>query len=120
MFFLDLQSRTPIYEQIKNNILKMIALNVLKPNEQLPSVRSVARDLGINPNTVQKAYQELESQGVLYSVAGKGSFICETSAINDGHRQQILETLKKGILDAKAFGVAKQEILMITDTVYKE
>ena len=75
MLSLDLQSRQPIYEQLVRGLSELVSLGALAPDEQLPSVRSLARDLGVNPNTVQKAYQELERSGVIYSVAGRGSFV---------------------------------------------
>ena len=74
MFKLDTQSRTPIYEQLKAQITELVVIGALEPGSQLPSVRSLARDLGVNPNTVQKAYQDLERDQVIYSVSGKGSF----------------------------------------------
>ena len=75
MFSIDTRSRIPIYEQLKNNIAGLIASGVLSEDEQLPSVRSLARELGINPNTVQRAYQELEGQGIIYQATGRGSFV---------------------------------------------
>ena len=81
MILLDYKSRQPIYEQLYNSFVKMAALDVMHKGEQLPSVRILAQSLGINPNTVQKAYQLLERDGVIYSVPGKGSFIGETSRL---------------------------------------
>ncbi|HBQ26608.1 MAG TPA: GntR family transcriptional regulator, partial [Syntrophomonas sp.] len=71
MFELDFRSRIPIYEQLVDKIIELIINNVLKPDEQLPSVRVLASELTINPNTIQKAYRELEYQGYIYSVPGK-------------------------------------------------
>lgn len=75
MFTIDLTSRTPIYEQIYFNIIRLVIKGTLKENDQIPSVRNLAKDTGVNPNTVAKAYQELERNGVIYSLAGRGSFI---------------------------------------------
>ena len=75
MITLDYQSNDPIYLQIKNRIAELVMLGVYPPGTQLPSVRSLAGELGINPNTIQKAYQELEAAGVTCSVSGKGSFV---------------------------------------------
>ncbi len=77
MFLINLQGKETIYEQIKAQIIKFINAGVLKPNDKLPSVRELANDLGINPNTVQKAYQELEQAGYIYSVFKKGSFVAD-------------------------------------------
>ena len=75
MITLDYQSKDPIYLQIKNRIAELVMLGVYPPGTQLPSVRSLAGELGINPNTIQKAYQELEAAGITCSVSGKGSFV---------------------------------------------
>ena len=79
MFLINLQGKETIYEQIKAQIIKFINAGVLKPNDKLPSVRELANDLGINPNTVQKAYQELEQAGYIYSVFKKGSFVADVN-----------------------------------------
>ena len=81
MFDLDLQSRTPIYEQLYKKTIELIIKGVLKENEQLPSVRSLAKEIGVNPNTVAKAYQELERNKIIYSVSGRGSFIAKISCL---------------------------------------
>ena len=75
MISLDLTGRAPIYEQICQRISELIATGVLKENDKLPSARTMAKDLGLNPNTVAKAYSRLELNGIIYSVAGKGCFV---------------------------------------------
>lgn len=75
MLELDLRSRKPLYEQLVEKTIEMIINNVLKPDEQLPAVRVLAGQLTVNPNTIQKAYRELEHRGYIYSVPGKGSFV---------------------------------------------
>ena len=93
MFTIDLTSRIPIYEQIYQKIVMLILNGTLAENDQLPSVRSLAKSTGVNPNTVAKAYQELERNGVIYSVPGRGSFI---SAQNyDEFRKKVLEDFEK-------------------------
>ena len=77
MFSIDLTSRVPIYEQICKKITELVLNGTLSENDQLPSVRSFAKDSGVNPNTVAKAYQELERNGIIYSVPGRGSFIAK-------------------------------------------
>ena len=77
MFIIDIQSKVPIFEQLKKQILEFISIDILLPNDKLPSVRSLATDIGVNPNTVSKAYQELENQGYIYSIKGKGCFIAD-------------------------------------------
>lgn len=75
MFTIESRSIVPIFQQIIDQVGRFIALGVLKPNDQLPPVRALARELGINPNTVSKAYQECESLKLTYSIPGKGSYI---------------------------------------------
>lgn len=79
MFQLDLKSRKSIYEQVVDNIKSLVMAGVLKPEDKLPSVRELSRIITVNPNTVQKAYRELERQGYLYTVLGLGTFITEQS-----------------------------------------
>ncbi len=75
MIILDLQSRVPIFEQIKTGITRLIYLGVLAGDEQLPTVRALAEQLAVNPNTVQKAYQQLEAAGLIYPIIGRGNFV---------------------------------------------
>ena len=75
MFQIDLKSRKPIYEQVVDNFRRLITSGVLKPGERAPSVRDMAKLLTCNPNTIQKAFRELETKGYFYTVPGQGSFI---------------------------------------------
>lgn len=81
MFDIDLQSRTPIYEQLYRRVTELVVKRQLMPGDKLPSVRELAKSLGVNPNTVSKAFQNLERDGVIYSLPGRGSFISEKSRI---------------------------------------
>ncbi|MBE6841192.1 MAG: GntR family transcriptional regulator [Ruminococcus sp.] len=103
MFSIDLMSRVPIYEQIYKKIIELIINGSLKENDQIPSVRSFAKETGVNPNTVAKAYQELERNGIIYSLTGRGSFIAKldekmlkTFALAD-FDNVVKEALKKNI-----------------------
>lgn len=111
MIKLDPQSRKPIYEQLKEQILRLALLGALSPEDKLPSVRSLAREVGINPNTVQKAYQELEREGLLYTVAGKGSFVSLSDQGLSQRRAQALEELAVQVKQAQRLGCSRQEIL---------
>lgn len=75
MFQIDLKGRESIYEQVVKNVKRLIFTGILKVDEKLPSVRELSRSLTVNPNTVQKAYRELERQGFIYTVAGRGCFV---------------------------------------------
>lgn len=108
MFDLDLQSRTPIYEQLYKKIVELIMRQSLKANDQLPSVRILAKDLGVNPNTVSKAYQQLEHDGVIYSLAGRGSYIADSNKkfIID----KALTDFDISVKDAIKVGLTKEEL----------
>lgn len=80
MFVIDTQSKLPIFEQLKKQILEFITIGILSPNDKLPSVRAMASQIGVNPNTVAKAYQELEEQGYIYSEKGKGCFVADNES----------------------------------------
>jgi GntR family transcriptional regulator len=111
MFELDLRSRKPIYEQLVDKLKELIINEVLKPDEQLPSVRQLAQQLTINPNTIQKAYRELELQGFIYSQKGKGSFVNPISLGNDPEKiTQVTQELEKLILEALYLGVQADEL----------
>ena len=81
MFDIDLMSRTPIYEQLYRRVIELILKGVLNEQDKLPSVRSLATELGVNPNTVAKAYALLERDGIIYSLAGRGSFVAKPDAL---------------------------------------
>ncbi|HHU87450.1 MAG: GntR family transcriptional regulator [Pelotomaculaceae bacterium] len=112
MFELDLRSRAPVYEQLVEKIKELIINNVLKPDQQLPAVRVLASELTINPNTIQKAYRELEHRGYIYSVPGKGSFVKPAvPGTNDARLQALENELGKIISEMLYLGVPPQEII---------
>jgi len=118
MFDLDLRSRKPIYEQLVEKFKELIFSEVLKPDEKLPSVRALAQQLTINPNTIQKAYRELERQGYIYTVQGKGNFVQPiTGNINKQEIEKIKTELKKNIKEALFVGVTKEELHQLIDEV---
>lgn len=95
MFQIDLKSGDAIYLQLKEQVVRLALAGALESGEQLPSVRVLARELGINPNTVAKAYQELEAEDVLCSVAGKGSFLTGNIRASAAVRQSAKEAFQK-------------------------
>lgn len=115
MFLLNLQSKTPIFQQIRDQILKYIEAGVLAPGDKLPSVREMALDNGINPNTVAKAYQELEKTGYVYNVPKKGVYVAQID-LSDQQETRIrplLESLKEN-------GITRENILRVLDEVYTD
>lgn len=120
MFKLDLHSRQPIYEQLKNKISELVMLGQLEPDAPLPSVRGIARELGVNPNTVQKAYQELERAGIIYTVPGKGSFINPEADLGGELKKTHLTKIQAAALQARQCGIGLEEILSAVREVYGE
>ena len=120
MIKLDMQSRKPIYEQLKEQILRLTMLVVLSAGEKLPSVRSLARDVGINPNTVQKAYQELERDGIIYTVGDKGSFVAGNDEGVHLRRQKALDEVAAVVRQACDSGCSEEEILQRVRESIKE
>jgi len=110
LFTLDYKSRLPIYEQLYQSIIKMTAVGAFDPGEPLPSVRSVAQELGVNPNTVQKAYQMLERDGIIHTVPGKGSFISESNSAINRQRELVFQKLKETVRIAVECGINEAEL----------
>nr|MBQ4319362.1 GntR family transcriptional regulator [Clostridia bacterium] len=118
MINVDLRSRVPIYEQLIMGIRKSILSGELKPDEQLPSVRTLALELGINPNTIQKAYNELERQGAIYSLKGRGSFVSsDTTALGEEELVAIRDELERLLHRAKESGVTAKQMSEVLNTL---
>ncbi len=111
MFRIDGMSRTPVYEQIIEQVEKLVSLGIMNAGDQLPSVRSLSIELSVNPNTIQKAYSELDARGIAKSVPGKGCFIAETAgeALQSAGRQKLAE-LSDLVRELALSGVTKEEI----------
>ena len=119
MITLDYQSKDPIYLQIKNRVAELVLLGVYPPGTQLPSVRSLAGELGINPNTIQKAYQELENAGITCSVSGKGSFIAHSGNAQTILREKAEGQTKEALRQARLAGVSKAQVTRWVDLEYE-
>lgn len=112
MISLDYQSRMPIYEQIVQEIERYVALEILKPEEQIPSIRELATTLGINPNTVKKAYDILESRGVIVTLSTKGTFITQkTDKVLKTSIDEKINKIKNDIQEIEKYGISKEEII---------
>ena len=109
MLNLDFRDSRPIYEQVKDGLRKLMVSGVIQEGEKLPSVRTMASSLAINPNTIQRAYTELERQGYIYSVKGRGSFVADNRQIRERKRQEIWDQLELLIRDAKGTGITMLE-----------
>lgn len=111
MIQLNYRDSKPIYEQIKDGFRKLIVSNSLSANEKLPSVRELASNLAINPNTIQKAYRDLESEGYIYTVAGKGTFVAERQEIFDARQHELLEEFDEIVEELYFLSVKKKELI---------
>lgn len=117
----DIHSRKPIYEQLVENITMLVMRGVLKSDDQVPSVRQLAVELAVNPNTVQKAFTELERRGVLYSVAGKGRFVNgELDGLRAVQNEKLAEELTILLVKMKTFGVSRAQIEATVSSVYND
>ena len=110
MISLNYRDSRPIYEQIKDGLRKLIVTGALGTGEKLPSVRALATQLSINPNTIQRAYNELESEGYIYSVPGKGSFAAGNTGADDSRRKELVEKLREIAAELKYLGVSREEL----------
>ena len=111
MILIDYKDRRPIYEQVIEKFQQMILCGALQPNEPMPSVRSLAMELSINPNTIQRAYQELERSGYIYTIKGKGSFVSDTTDAATTKRREIQEEIQGCVDKALAAGITGGELV---------
>ena len=112
MIQIDYQNRTPIYEQIVLEIERYVVLGIYKPKQQIESIRELATSLGINPNTVKKAYDELERRGTITTISTKGTFISEsTRQLVEQKIEEKIKRIKDEIKELEKLGVPKEEVL---------
>lgn len=111
MISLNYRDSRPIYEQIRDGLRKLIVTGALSADEKLPSVRALAAQLAINPNTIQRAYNELEGEGYIYSVPGMGSFAAANAAADSARRAELLTQVRELLSELRYLGVSQQELL---------
>ena len=119
MIILDYKDRRPLYEQVVDKFADLILKGVLQPDEKMPSVRNLAMELAINPNTIQRAYGELEKKGYIYSVKGRGNFVSDSRELFLEKQEEIRKRLKNDFLEAKGHGLEKRDIFEILTSVYE-
>lgn len=112
MKLIDYQDSRPIYEQIVENFKMQIFKGILQPDDQMPSVRSLSMELSTNPNTVQKAYAELERQGFIYTVKGRGNFVKDsTGLLKDNKKEELIKAIVDLFVEAKEIGIPLEELV---------
>jgi len=120
MFEIDLKDRRAIYEQIIDKFKQLIIRDILKQDEKIPSVRELAKQLTINPNTIQKAYRELERQGYIYSVKGRGNFVCSgIKKVDDAKVEYLKKQIEKNVSELMFIGIEKNELISLIEKIYE-
>ena len=117
MISLNYRDSRPIYEQIRDGLRKLIVTGALGADEKLPSVRALAAQLAINPNTIQRAYNELEGEGYIYSGPGKGSFAAGNTAADSARRAELLAQVRELLSELRYLGASQQELLDLVKEV---
>lgn len=119
MIQINYRDSRPIYEQIKDGIRKLIVQGIMQNNEKLPSVRELATSLTINPNTIQRAYRELEAEGYVYTVKGKGCFVAGVPEENTARKKELLKEIADASEELKSMGIQKDEVIAVIDKAWK-
>lgn len=111
MILIDYQDSRPIYEQIVDRFRVLILKGVLREGDPLPSVRKLSMELSANPNTVQRAYAELERQGFIYSVKGRGNFVRSSSSLKEVRYRELLGEMEAILTQAEESGISRKALL---------
>lgn len=110
MLNLDYRDARPIYEQVKDGLRRLMVTGVIQEGEKLPSVRTMAGTLAINPNTIQRAYEALEAEGYVYSVPGKGSFAAPNTGVDEGRKNELLRSFDQTAGELLFLGVSGEAL----------
>ena len=119
MITIDYQNRAPIYEQIVERFQTLILKGILPPGSQMPSVRSLAIELSINPNTIQKAYAALEKEGYIYPVKGRGNFVADNDDLLEQKRENYLEKIERIFIEGRELGITKEQCVNVFESCWK-
>lgn len=121
MFQIDVMSRTPVYEQLVDQMEKFILTGILLEGDKIPSVRSLSMELSVNPNTIQKAISELDRRGIIYSVPGKGCFVSDKAvkALRASRRGDLKE-LGEQLRELSVAGISREEVIALVNAVFDE
>ena len=120
MIKLDYKNDKPLHEQITQGLKELIISGVLSPDEQLPSVRELAVSLTVNPNTVQRAYKSLETEGIIYSIRGKGNFVSDIPKADKTQIDALYDSLRDVLKELVFYGEAKDKIDNMVKNIYAE
>lgn len=120
MIVLDYRDKRPIYEQVVEKLEHLIICGGLEPNSKLPSVRALAMDLSINPNTIQRAYAQLELDGYIYTIIGRGNYVTDKSEWQAGRFKVLKQDFTNLLEQARDAGIPRTDLLGLIDSVYKK
>ena len=120
MILLDYRDKRPIYEQVVEKLERLIASGGLEPLTKMPSVRSLAMELSVNPNTIQRAYAQLEQDGYLYTVSGRGSFVTAENEWKKNRQEKVLLEWQELTRQAKETGLSKKALEEKLQRIYGE
>lgn len=120
MILLDYRDKRPIYEQIVDKLERLIVGGGLEANYKMPSVRSMAMELSVNPNTIQRAYAMLEQEGYIYTVSGRGSFVAHECEWRSGKVAEVTKELEEVLGKAKEVGMTLEATLQVVNKTFKE
>lgn len=121
MLQLDFRDSRPLYEQIKEKMKMLIISGVLKPDERIPSVRELAQSLTVNPNTIQKAYKDLEAEGFIYSIRAKGSFVVpQKMSASNPRREELMRELERIVAELSYLNEPVEQLIATIHAIYKK
>lgn len=118
MIVIDYRDKRPIYEQVTERFETLILNGILEPDEKLPSVRSLAVELSINPNTIQRAYAELERRGLIYSAKGKGNFVSPSADMGKKLKMKVLDEFREKTENCRKAGLTAEELIAAVNRLY--
>ena len=118
MIVLDYRDKRPIYEQVVEKLEHLIVCGALAADTKMPSVRALALDLSVNPNTIQRAYAQLEQDGYLYSIVGRGNFVAGESEWKSGKMEETLTEVRQAITKARDIGIDQNDIRNMLSEIY--
>ncbi|MGI6014386.1 MAG: GntR family transcriptional regulator [Oscillospiraceae bacterium] len=117
---LNYRDARPIYIQIEEGLRKLILTGVIATGDQLPSVRELATQMAINPNTIQRAYRELEAEGFIHTIPGRGSFAAALAEVDNGRKEGVLKTFQTAAVELLGLGIEKATLKQLIDELKEE
>ena len=120
LFIVDMHSRVPVYEQIKQQVMERVCSGALPEGAQLPSIRELSQMLSVNVNTVKRAFGDLEHDGVIVSVQGRGSFVAENALAGSQLQRRYKEQAELAIRAARAGGIPREDLNRLVEKIYEK